>query len=698
MTAPHFSPQGLTFALSLCLVLVSDAAAWAQPEEDASAGGSADTGYAPEDDEGWIRSETVAPAPRLVPAQLSSGAVDVLLFPDEAATATTTSDHLRRLPVLTTTRTGSPGAPTWVSMRGASTQQTQILLDGTPLHDAGAAGFDLSLIPASWLQGALLYRSGAPFALGPPLPGGAIDLRLRDAPSSETHLQLSTGSLGTTRGSLSAARATASTSVLVTAGGGLASGRFPYYDDGGTPFDRGDDRTSVRQNNDLADLHLLLRLARRWDAWESSLAFLSLARAHGLAGYGTLTTERARADQRFARLIGQAAGYRLLGGVLDLRLTGVAGAHRLAFRDPLAELSPVDRRWRAWRSDGLVRVQPTWFIGSWLVVEQAVETSVEHHQGEDADISVEATRRRVGLSTEAHARAPAGLRPEAGIRYDDVRSTTSDAASHEGLLSPRAGLTWSMRIDDEHRLELFGRLQLLRRVASFDELFGDGAWRIGTPSLAPEARSQREAGALLRGDRGALGYQVRGAIWLARVDNLIVWTNNAQGIARSQNIGRAALLGQEVDLELRWARPWTVDLAWARLDTRNRTREESLYQARLPGRPLDRGYVGVSWQGEHARARIGWFAVSSLFIDDTNSRRVPPRHDLDASLGLHPTSWRGLSLHLDAQNLLDQRTMDVPLRDGGDTRRVPQAVADVMGYPLPGRLLFVTLRYAHAAP
>ena len=80
--------------------------------------------------------------------------------------------------------------------------------------------------------------------------------------------------------------------------------------------------------------------------------------------------------------------------------------------------------------------------------------------------------------------------------------------------------------------------------------------------------------------------------------------------------------------------------------------------------------------------------ASLVYLDRANLRPMPPRwlHHLAAGAQL----GGGFELQLSARNLTDQRVAEVAVR-GAPSGTGTAAVADFIGYPLPGRSYFASL-------
>jgi len=92
---------------------------------------------------------------------------------------------------------------------------------------------------------------------------------------------------------------------------------------------------------------------------------------------------------------------------------------------------------------------------------------------------------------------------------------------------------------------------------------------------------------------------------------------------------------------------------------------------RLPLRPALQGFARLDWHHRGFRAAADLQAIGDDFLDRANLQRVPDRMLVGASLSWGPAAG-GLRFTVEGKNLGDDR------------------VADVGGFPLPGRAVFAS--------
>jgi len=90
-----------------------------------------------------------------------------------------------------------PGSSYGISIRGSSSSQTQVLLNGVPFENPGLATSDVSTLPNAIFSGMSLYRGSAAAYLGNAAIGGSILMQTNDVETREIFTQnFSLGSFG----------------------------------------------------------------------------------------------------------------------------------------------------------------------------------------------------------------------------------------------------------------------------------------------------------------------------------------------------------------------------------------------------------------------------------------------------------------------------------------------------------------------
>ncbi|HYM92115.1 MAG TPA: TonB-dependent receptor plug domain-containing protein, partial [bacterium] len=128
--------------------------------------------------------------PSTTPASIS------VITADEIARlgALSVGDALRILAEVRIKDSGGPGSLTTVSIRGSTSTQVLILLDGVPLNRPDQASVDLSTLPIQNVERIEVLRGPFSAIYGSPALGGVINIVTRSAP--QTLLSSRIGSCG----------------------------------------------------------------------------------------------------------------------------------------------------------------------------------------------------------------------------------------------------------------------------------------------------------------------------------------------------------------------------------------------------------------------------------------------------------------------------------------------------------------------
>ena len=93
---------------------------------------------------------------------------------EEASAGSTLADVLAQLPGLQLRRLGGIGDPAYAGIRGSSSQQVEVWVDGVPLNPLGTTGVDLSEINLDNYDRIEVWRGfSPPYLGGAPIGGGA---------------------------------------------------------------------------------------------------------------------------------------------------------------------------------------------------------------------------------------------------------------------------------------------------------------------------------------------------------------------------------------------------------------------------------------------------------------------------------------------------------------------------------------------
>jgi vitamin B12 transporter len=102
-------------------------------------------------------------------------------------------DVLREVPGVQVTQSGSPGAVTSVSIRGATSAQTLILVDGVEVNAGGTGGFDIGYLTTDNLDRVEILRGAGGSLYGSQAIGGVVNVLSQEGEGAPTASVISAG-------------------------------------------------------------------------------------------------------------------------------------------------------------------------------------------------------------------------------------------------------------------------------------------------------------------------------------------------------------------------------------------------------------------------------------------------------------------------------------------------------------------------
>lgn len=571
-------------------------------------------------------------------------------------------------------RTGGLGSFSTATLRGASAQQVQVLLDGLPLNGAYGGLANLGELTLGQVRDVSIYRGSVPIQFARGGIGGAVDIRtLRAGDAPRTELTGAGGSFGTGRGTLLHIGRYADSDVLLSGEYFHTDNDFPFTHDNGTGFNPADDFRDRRRNAWIDQGSALFKLGRDlgWGRRVDAMVQF-FGRHEGLPGRDNSPFTRASLRTRDwngqLRLTVDGLG----GGSWNAATRLFAGrrAERYDDRDSRIGLAPQLTDDTTWRY-GLqtyaehVGASTTWSTN--LQVTRRTYASEDRLRGRTG---LEATRLSLDAGMQLAWFGPAErllLSPALRLLWQE-ESATGTAGETGAWLTPQLGLRYRLgggtilRANAAHYV----------RPPAFFERYGDRGFVVGNPALQAERGTNLDLGLDWEGEVGFAQWRAGLAGFYSDVRDLIAFVYDARGVGRAVNIGRAEILGVEVGAEaaLETGTRLGLNLTWQ--DARNRSAVAAFDGRRLPGRY--RTVLNLELEQRLRRLRLYYrlHLAEGLYYDRPNllPAGTVVRHDLGAVLELG--RWR---LHLQVDNLTDRN------------------FEQFNGYPTPGRAWYATLTY-----
>ena len=650
-------------------------------------------------------------------ALYDSAFVTVVDIDERAGELTSVAEILSESTGVNVRSLGGLGSFASLSVRGAASGNTTIAVDGIPLSRIASTSADVGRLAPDTFDQLQIYRGAVPVGLGASALGGALDLSTalgRPASQRPWTVAMGGGSFRTrhTRVRWLDSSADGRTDYHVSAGYRGTDGGFRFYDDKGTNLLITDDEMVTRRNNHDDQLDALARIRHQLGAFTVVGGSRSFYRKQGLPGPGSVQARSAGATT-VGQILDASVDKRQLWGSPRLFGQGALFAsvewQHYQDRDGEVRLGVQDSR-QYWLSTG-ARGRVSLDAGDSHLLTIGLDSRFELAGYRDAlgDGRAEGQGWRTGgavaLADEIALGRADWLAVAPAVRADWLYTVPLGDANQpvvgDEALTPRSDVFLSPRLSARATvrtgLAIKGSVGYYMREPTVPELFGGRGVQVGNPALRVENGVSSDVGAALA-PAGAVGpidrIFVESALFWRRPRDTIVYRAALGG---SFNQGDTDMRGLEVRATARLARTATLTVNYTYLRTRQDSPLPSYDGKPLPHAPAHQLYARL----DVARTIRGNVAVlwtdlafsTGNYLDLAGLSEVPARRLVGAGIKIEPLA--DLLVGIEGKNLLDSVVDSVALDPppNPELTRVPRAVADFYGFPLPGRAFYLTLEW-----
>ncbi|GAB5517897.1 MAG: TonB-dependent receptor [Rhodothermales bacterium] len=558
-----------------------------------------------------------------LPSRLTVLGPDALRATDAASAA----DVLDARAPLFIRRYGATGAAT-VSLRGATSAQALVVLDGHRLADPQSGQIDLTLVPSLVLAGADVLHGTASARYGSGAIGGVVRLRTV-APAGSLHVrtQLRGEAFGGRGGGLLASGEAGTVGWLIAGEASTADGDFSYPNRAllnAPPVTRtGADRT-------MATLYARLDLAgqHRFTLWHSDTD-------RGIPGPGNAPPVGARQGDRQKRLMWQ---------------TQQATAQQVLALSAQAQVTALHYQNPARATDETTHTQQ---VTANAVLDRQLTPSLPLQLGAElgwAQVSTSAVHQFNAATFVSSTLSLGPVRLFPSLRADAfaVDGTTTLA------LSPHLAATLPLRSN-----------WVLKTSSGYGFRYptlGERFWQPGSnPNLLPERAWNADLGLAMQQAVGRFTVDAEVTGYASRVANQVVWfpsfVDAGVQLWRPTNLSRATRGGIEVSGRIRYTGVLGAELGGVYTHTRSDDRSNpnaASYRQQVRYVPIDLlklyGSLGLGRVRLDAHARL----VGPRFTAADGSQSLPAYQVIDLHLSTnHRLGALSLNAGLVVENALD---------------------------------------------
>ena len=622
---------------------------------------------------------------------LSPGMVTVVRPQAKEGEQRTLPDLLEDVPGLRVIRVRGRHGYSVASVRGSTSAQVAVYVDGVLMNLQSEAAVDLSAIPVEQVERIEVYRGYIPARFGAQAMGGVINIVTKMPQKPQTSVSLGAGSFGERKVTASYGAPLGEGRLFASFGYETYDGDFKYWSDGGTPYNTEDDYKGKRRNNGYENTDVMLKWQdAHWRArasWVQRNRDLAL-QAPGIDKPGVAQRPGALQDtDRLDLLLGR-----------DQTSGSVDWGWELTY-------VRQDKDYDSRRGTALSQ------IGGANVTKSEYDTT-RFGASLNASLSVGDRHFLEALATYGREELKVGGDPLfeylGGIgKYDrdDWSVTLQDTIMLDaaGSLLFTPSLRWHKQDDDDHftwqvaLTKEFGAEWMLKtaygtyaRAPNMYESYGDGAFILpAATDLDWETGEQFDLGVVWNGAAGGAMANASLSYFWRDTDDLIEFNMESPRYGRYTNIAKAKVKGVELETGFDWER-WSLTMSGTWMDGKNYTPDDAgsvrHYGRTLPNRPEWSGTARLTRrfgrQLRHA-AFVEYQYIGENYADSSEKVLFDARNvvNLGVKYELSPTA----RITAGVNDLFDEAD-DWRMRpDGtnGPTR--------MLWYPVEGRSYYVTL-------
>ncbi len=586
---------------------------------------------------------------------------------------------------------GDEAAPSTVSIRGSTSDQVAIYLNGVRLNPTAGGGVNLSQLSLDSVKRISVYKGRTPLSVGGDPVGGTIFIET-ESPKTAGRTgtaKIEGGSFGTVSGFLSYGEMRDHFSLSTNYNTFSTQGDFAFSNDNGTPANLNDDYRARRENNESIQHDWQVNAV--WTPAPDQRIFFYhrlFREDRGIPGKGAFQADDTRLSDTQSL---SAAGWQKteLFPKTDYSQRHSFVWEKSQFADPNAELGlggpqDTDDDSFHYTHEEALAIHPfshldirTLFAYEW---EQFNPESLEN--GEDKGPPSLRHRFQWGSEFETELWNERLFLVGSGS-YIEIRNALNDrdpssatpsafqntAAEHLGSGSGRAELALF-----KDWLWIEGEAIRGVRPPHFFELFGDRGALIGNSQLKSEKSWTFSGG--LRGahafSKGPLDDFFLSVGYFDRRTEDLIQFQELNGAAQAQNMGKSHAHGLELESEWRFLKR----LEWETSFTYQEVKDREVDRF-IPGNPRFSAFSEIRLTQPLGPGTLALFGNidynDERYLDRQNTRLVV--HEQKIGAGASYAFLKHYRVFMEARNLSGEQ------------------VVDIVGYPLPGRAFYGGLEW-----
>lgn len=581
--------------------------------------------------------------------------IDVIEMDQFQGRFVTTEEAISQAAGVNVRNFGGLGKLSTISIRGSSSNQVVVLIDGVRINPSVGGGVDLSSIPPEHIERIEVIRGGDSAFYGEGAMGGVVNIVTKRAVGKAANtIALTYGSFNTIRTAATRSQGFDKASYLVSGTYLHSDGNFQFTNNNGTQYNENDDYDDLRENNETDSGGLLVKADYSFDS-HVNLAGQNEFFISDVGVPGMVTFPSPNVNQRDIR-----NSTSLSLALSDVPVSGLSFKTRLSHRYTSTDYDdlrgeqtgvPLESYQEEFAPEAEQTIQYIWGTHQiWTLSGMYMWNLLKDEDFENPERSswAVALRDQIFLLNDVFTLVPA-------VRYDDV----SDMGNQ---WSPKFGLS----IKPIRWLVMKANVGQAFRAPDFNELYYNHGFVEGNPDLKPERSWNYDAGLQIPTE----WFFIESAYFRSEVDDLIEYVLVSGFRYKPYNIGQARLEGLESLLKLHPVEYFTLTGTYTLTYAIDTTEYPNRTDRQIPGRPRHKGFGRLEGHLWYVHPFVEYNYVGGNFITQANTKLLPERQIWNVGLVVEPD--RRFKVGFEVKNIADEQTVDV------------------RGFPLPGRSFFGT--------
>ncbi|MDR1915447.1 MAG: TonB-dependent receptor [Synergistaceae bacterium] len=621
---------------------------------------------------------------------LSPGMVTVIRPEERTGEQRTLPDLLQDVPGLRVIRLQGRHGYSVASVRGSTSAQVAVYVDGILMNLQSESAVDLSAIPVDEVERIEIYRGYIPAQFGAQAMGGVINIITKFPNKPETNVSLGIGSFGRYSGTISHSTPFAGGKLFGSFGYETYDGDFDYWNDNETPYNPDDDYTGNRRDNGFENTDLMLKWQN--DNWRARGAWVRRNRnlaisapgidKPGVSQHPSATLDTERLDISLGR--DQMSGVVNWGWELSYTKNDKKYDSRSTIASPIGSASVKRSEYDSSRVG--VSLNANMPIGERHFLELLAEYS-----DEKLDVTGDMVNSHLG-GADSYDATDWNLNIQDTIALDRSGTFIATPSVRWHKMDDEDHFTWQIAMTKEFspKWMLKGTYGTYARAPNMYERYGDGAFILPSANkLKWETGTQLDVG-LIWSDTAEILGNARSSVSLStfwrETDDLIEFFMENPRYSRYINIAKSEVKGVELEAALDWEK-WNFSLSGTWMDGVNKTPDEGSVRHNgmtLPNRPKWSGGARLTRKFGRGSAFVEYQYIGENYVDSSEKVLFDARDvvNLGVKYDLSPTTQLIAGID-DVLNDADGWRMHPADGVNGATR--------MLWYPVEGRVYYLTL-------